>query len=168
LLPKLLKTKTLLIIKFYKFPITDWRLPITIQIFKALYNEKTIPEHFFNLALIAMLHLFVLLSYPIYWSAYKSLNNDLHERLKSSEETTTDPTRQQGQQITHLQPTIFEVATVELASHAELPCTFPLGHLASTNINTAAERVGKLCNFKLIRQMFLILFLISRDCDNLW
>jgi hypothetical protein len=125
------------------------------------------PENLFGFALI-ILPLFVFLSYPIYWSAYKSLNNDLQQRLNSIKETTTDSARLQGQQITHLQPTIFEVATVELASHAELPCTFPLGHLASTNINTAAERVGKLCNFKLIRQMFLILFLISRDCDNLW
>jgi hypothetical protein len=97
------------------------------------------PENLFGFALI-VLPLFVFLSYPIYWSAYKSLNNDLQQRLNSIKETTPESTRQQGGQI--MPPTTLDFATVELPSHAELPCTLPIGQFVGTN--TAAERVGKL------------------------
>jgi hypothetical protein len=90
------------------------------------------------------LPLFVFLSYPIHWSAYKSLNDDLQKRLNSIKETTTtDSTRQleqERQELTQQQPRTLGIATVQLASHAELPCHFPIEqHFYGTN--TSAERV---------------------------
>jgi hypothetical protein len=86
----------------------------------------------------------VFLSQPIHYSAYKSLNNDFHKRL-GIQETTPESTRQQeqqGQQFTQQQPTTGDIATMEFASPAELPCTVPIvHHIYGTN--TAAERVGK-------------------------
>jgi hypothetical protein len=96
--------------------------------------------------LIILLPLFVFLSYPIHYSVYKSLNNDLQERLGSiNETTTTDSTiqqGQQGQQLTQQQPTTLDLDTVEFASHAELPCSVPIVQQFACG-NTAAERVGK-------------------------
>jgi hypothetical protein len=109
-------------------------------VIREIFFENS-PDNSIGLALIIYLPLFVFLSYPIHWSVYKSLNHDLQQRLNSIKETTTDLTRQHGQQLMQQQPTTVEIATVESALTAgELPFTVPhVQQFAGTN--TAAEQV---------------------------